>query len=82
MSYLAFMDKLSRFDSKGNEAYDDFRDVCKEYVEDRLGEISENQYSVLFEYAWDQGHATGYQFVGCILDNLLDIITKFTGESS
>lgn len=73
--YSQFIDKSNTL--KGWEDHPAFQVMCKKYMENRLGDISDDQFDVVYNYAWDAGHSSGFHEVATIVDDLCDILEKF-----
>ncbi len=74
-AYSQFIDKSNAM--KGWEDHPVFQALCKKYMEDRLGNITDDQFDAVYNYAWDAGHSSGFHEVAQILDDLCDIVEKF-----
>lgn len=66
---------------EGEESWSDFQKLCKQYAQNQLGSISQDQFKAVFDYAWEEGHASGYEEIASIFDDILDIVEKFVGNS-
>lgn len=72
MSYMDLMDKISRLHGRDDEPK--FREICKEYIQNKVGSITADQFEAIFDYAWEQGHASAYPEAGVMLTGVVDLV--------
>lgn len=76
--YNEFMEDARALKNGGWSDYPVFQERCRHYLESVVGKVSQDQFEVMFNYAWQEGHSNGYSEVAMIFDDILDIVEKFT----
>ena len=51
-----------------------FRAKTREYIETKLGKVTDAQFEAIFRYAWEEGHASGYAEICLCVEDLLVIL--------
>ena len=55
-----------------------FANDLKEYCETVLGKkLSRKQFEAIYNYAWEEGHSSGYEEVLIYADGILEIVINF-----
>ena len=74
--YTEYRDELMKYTSEIHRREDQFRKELQEEYD-----LSDAHFSVLWSFAWDDGHSAGYEEVVLYFERYYDLVTAFQAAS-